>query len=56
MNSLNKAYSQFLVQNASTTEDKCAWIMQVSFALKKEMDTIIQNLQAIKTAQKNNEK
>ena len=56
MNSLNKAYSQFLAQNANTTEDKCTWIMQVSLALKKEIDTIMQNLQAIKNAQKNNEK
>lgn len=56
MNSLNKAYSQFLAQNANTTEDKCEWIMQVSLALKKEIDTIMQNLQAIKNAQKNNEK
>ena len=30
--------------------------MQVSLALKKEIDTIMQNLQAIKNAQKNNEK
>ncbi|MCI5969415.1 dynamin family protein [Helicobacter sp.] len=49
MNSLNKAYAQFLEQNEQTTESKTKLIAQISFALKKEMDKIQQNLKAIRT-------
>lgn len=49
MNSLNKAYSQFLECTEQTIESKTKLIIETSFALKKEMDKITQNLQQIRT-------
>ncbi|MBX7490820.1 dynamin family protein [Helicobacter turcicus] len=48
MNSLNKAYAQFLEQSKQTAESKTQLIAQTSFALKKEIDKITQNLKAIR--------
>ncbi|WP_236096456.1 dynamin family protein [Helicobacter sp. MIT 11-5569] len=47
MNSLNKAYAQFLERSEQTTESKIQLITQVSFMLKKEVDKILQNLKEI---------
>lgn len=50
MNSLNKAYAQFLEQTHQTTNHKIQTITQTSFNLKKEMDKIVRNIKAIRSA------
>lgn len=48
MNSLNKAYSQFLEHTEQTIDSKTQLIAKTSFALKKEIDKITQNLKEIR--------
>ncbi len=52
MNSLNKAYAQFLNQSEQTTQEKIAFLLEISRELKQEMDKITRNLQAIRKHQR----
>ena len=49
MNSLNKAYAQFLEQSKQTMESKINFITETSHTIKKEMDKITHNLKEIRT-------